>query len=31
MKVTDLYGCPTEVTDLDEAIGITAQYKGYRH
>lgn len=31
MKVTDLNGCPIEVTDLDEAIGITAQYKAYRH
>lgn len=31
MKVTDLNGCPIEVIDLDEAIGITAQYKGYRH
>lgn len=31
MKVTDLNGCPIEVTDLDETIGITVQYKGYRH
>lgn len=31
MKVTDLNGCPIEVTNLDEAIGITAQYKEYSH
>jgi hypothetical protein len=31
MTVTDLNGCDIEVTDLDEAIGITAQYKDYRH
>lgn len=31
MKVTDLNGCPIEVTDLDEAIGLTAQYKAYRY
>jgi hypothetical protein len=31
MKVTDLNGCPIEVTDLKEAISITAQYKTYRH
>lgn len=31
MKVTDLNGCPIEVTDLDEAIRITADYKEYRH
>ncbi len=31
MKVTDLNGCPIEVTDLDEAIKLTAQYKEYEH
>jgi hypothetical protein len=31
MIVTDLNGCPIEVTDLDEAIGITAQYKACKH
>jgi hypothetical protein len=31
MKVTDLNGCQIEVTDLDEAIRITADYKEYRH
>lgn len=31
MKVTDLNGCPIEVTDLDEAIKMTAQYKEYEH
>lgn len=31
MKVTDLNGCPIEVTDLDEAIRITAEYKEYEH
>lgn len=31
MQVTDFYGCPIEVTDLNEAIRITAQYKEYRH
>lgn len=31
MKVTDLNGCQIEVTDLDEAIQITAEYKEYRH
>lgn len=31
MKVTDLNGCQIEVTDLDEAIRITAEYKEYRH
>ncbi len=31
MNVTDLNGCPIEVTDLDEAIGLSAQYKAYRH
>lgn len=30
MKVTDLNGCQIEVTDLDEAIKITADYKEYR-
>jgi len=31
MKITDLNGYPIEVTDLDEAIKITALYKEYRH
>lgn len=31
MKVTDLNGCPIEITDLDEAIQITEEYKEYRH
>jgi hypothetical protein len=31
MKVTDLNGCPIEVTDLNEAIRITKRYKKYRH
>lgn len=31
MKVTDLNGFQIEVTDLDEAIRITAEYKEYRH
>lgn len=31
MYVTDLNGCLIEVTDLDETIRITADYKEYRH
>lgn len=31
IKITDLNGCPIEVTDLDEAIRITADYKEYKH
>ena len=31
MKVTDLNGCQIEVTNLDEAIRITAEYKEYEH
>ncbi len=31
MKVTDLNGFQIEVTDLDEAIRITADYKEYHH
>ena len=31
MKVTDLNGCQIEVTNLDEAIQITAEYKEYEH
>ena len=31
MYITDLNGCLIEVTDLDEAIRITADYKEYRH
>lgn len=31
IKIIDLNGCPIEVTDLDEAIRITADYNEYRH
>jgi hypothetical protein len=31
MKVTDLNGCQIKVTNLDEAIRITAEYKQYEH
>ena len=31
MKVTDLNGCQIKVTNLDEAIRITAECKEYRH
>ena len=31
MYITDLNGCLIEVTDLDEAIQITAEYKQYEH
>ena len=31
MKITDLNGFPIEVTDLDEAIKITTEYKEYGH
>lgn len=31
MQITDLNGYPIEVTDINEAIRITAQYKEYRH
>ncbi len=31
MQITDLNGFQIEVTDLDEAIRITAEYKEYRH
>jgi len=31
MKITDLNGYPIEVTNLDEAIRIAKEYKGYRH
>jgi hypothetical protein len=31
MKVTDLNDCQIEITDLEEAIQITAEYKEYRH
>ncbi len=31
MYITDLNGCPIEVTNLDEAIRITAEYKEYSH
>lgn len=31
MYITDLNGCQIEVTDLEDAIRITAEYKEYRH
>lgn len=31
MQVTDLNGCPIEVTNLREAIKMAMQYKEYRH
>ena len=31
MHVTDLNGCPIEITDLDEAIQITKENKENRH
>ena len=31
MKITDLNGCQIKVTNLDEAIRITAEYKEYEH
>ncbi|KQB43865.1 hypothetical protein RCH33_355 [Flavobacterium daejeonense] len=31
MEVIDLNGYAIEVTDLDEAIKITAEYKDYQH
>ena len=31
MKITDLNGCEINVTNLDEAIRITAEYKEYEH
>jgi len=31
MHITDLHGCQIEVTNLDEPIRITADYKEYRH
>ena len=31
MKLVDLYGCAIEVTNLEEAIDITARYMTYRH
>lgn len=31
MKVTDLYGCLIEVTNLKDAIKMARQYKEYRH
>ncbi|WP_281336228.1 hypothetical protein [Flavobacterium eburneipallidum] len=31
MKVSDLNGCLIEVTDLDEAIKVTTEYKEYEH
>ncbi len=31
MEIADMNGCQIEITDLDEAIRITAEYKAYRH
>lgn len=31
MKITDLNGCQIKVTNLDEAIRVTAEYKEYEH
>ena len=31
MKITDLNGCPIEVTNLKEAITMAGQCKEYRH
>ena len=31
MYITDINGCSIEVTDLDEAIRITAECKEYRY
>lgn len=31
MTVTDLNGCPIEITDLNEAIRITKRYTKYEH
>ena len=31
MKIKDLNGCSIEITNLDEAISITEQYKEYQH
>nr|WP_315239995.1 hypothetical protein [uncultured Flavobacterium sp.] len=31
MQVTDLNGCPIEITNLKEAIKMAGQYKEYRH
>ena len=31
MRLTDLNDCKIEVTNLDEAIQITAEYKEYEH
>ena len=31
MYITDLNGCLIEVTDLEKAIQITAEYKEYSH
>lgn len=31
MHVTDLNGCPIEVTDLKEAIRIAKRYTKYKH
>ncbi|WP_261511580.1 hypothetical protein [Chryseobacterium paludis] len=31
MKITDLHGCPIEVTNLHKAIRQAKQYKDFRH
>ena len=31
MKITDINGCQIKVTNLDEAIRVTAEYKEYEH
>ena len=31
MQVTDLNGCPIEITNLKEAIKMARQYKEYSH
>lgn len=31
MKITDLNGCPIEVTNLNQAIKMAGQYKEYHH
>ncbi|MBU7570367.1 MAG: hypothetical protein KAF41_06915 [Flavobacterium sp.] len=31
MKITDLNGCPIEVTNMKEAIRLAGHYKEYRH
>lgn len=31
LSITDLNGCPIEVTDLDEAIGQASRFLKYHH